>query len=120
VKPSVHDESWFVLELETHVHDLPLAREQDLFPHFATAEIYCGCVEFRRKSSTMPRWPKKTSTVDGKGNRADTQADDTKPLKAALEKKGGLTLSQLANYDDLITDALIDHVSAQTFCTPCR
>lgn len=31
-------------------------------------------------------------------------------LKAALAKKGGLTLSQLASYDDLITDALVDHV----------
>ncbi|KAK3109419.1 histone lysine methyltransferase Set9, partial [Teratosphaeriaceae sp. CCFEE 6253] len=28
----------------------------------------------------------------------------------ALQKKGGLTLSQLANYDDLITDALVDRV----------
>jgi [histone H4]-N-methyl-L-lysine20 N-methyltransferase len=31
-------------------------------------------------------------------------------LDEALKKKGGLTLSQLANYDDLITDALVDHV----------
>ncbi|KAF2766609.1 hypothetical protein EJ03DRAFT_384582 [Teratosphaeria nubilosa] len=31
-------------------------------------------------------------------------------LEEALKKKGGLTLSQLANYDDLITDALVDHV----------
>ena len=32
-------------------------------------------------------------------------------LDTALQKKGGLTLSQLANYDDLITDALVDRVS---------
>jgi histone-lysine N-methyltransferase SUV420H len=32
-------------------------------------------------------------------------------LDEALKKKGGLTLSQLANYDDLITDALVDRVS---------
>ena len=32
-------------------------------------------------------------------------------LEEALKKKGGLTLSQLANYDDLITDALVDRVS---------
>lgn len=32
-------------------------------------------------------------------------------LEDALQKKGGLTLSQLANYDDLITDALVDRVS---------
>ena len=32
-------------------------------------------------------------------------------LREALDKKGGLTLSQLANYDDLITDALVDRVS---------
>lgn len=32
-------------------------------------------------------------------------------LDEALSKKGGLTLSQLANYDDLITDALVDRVS---------
>lgn len=32
-------------------------------------------------------------------------------LDEALNKKGGLTLSQLANYDDLITDALVDRVS---------
>ena len=32
-------------------------------------------------------------------------------LEEALNKKGGLTLSQLANYDDLITDALVDRVS---------
>ncbi|KAH9826411.1 Histone-lysine N-methyltransferase [Teratosphaeria destructans] len=31
-------------------------------------------------------------------------------LEEALRKKGGLTLSQLANYDDIITDALVDHV----------
>ncbi|KAK4949414.1 histone lysine methyltransferase Set9 [Elasticomyces elasticus] len=31
-------------------------------------------------------------------------------LEEALQKKGGLTLSQLANYDDLITDALVDRV----------
>ncbi|KAK5002227.1 histone lysine methyltransferase Set9, partial [Cryomyces antarcticus] len=31
-------------------------------------------------------------------------------LKDALAKKGGLTLSQLASYDDFITDALIDRV----------
>ncbi|KXT14811.1 hypothetical protein AC579_9649 [Pseudocercospora musae] len=31
-------------------------------------------------------------------------------LDEALRKKGGLTLSQLANYDDLITDALVDAV----------
>ncbi|KAF2497340.1 hypothetical protein BU16DRAFT_311818 [Lophium mytilinum] len=31
-------------------------------------------------------------------------------LKEALAKKGGLTLSQLASYDDLITDALVDRV----------
>jgi hypothetical protein len=39
-------------------------------------------------------------------------------LKEALAKKGGLTLSQLASYDDLITDALVDRVSqslARTF-----
>ncbi len=34
------------------------------------------------------------------------------PLREALAKKGkgGLTLSQLAGYDDLITDALVDTV----------
>lgn len=31
-------------------------------------------------------------------------------LEEALNKKGGLTLSQLANYDDLVTDALVDQV----------
>ncbi|KAM0716362.1 hypothetical protein Q7P37_007807 [Cladosporium fusiforme] len=31
-------------------------------------------------------------------------------LDTALQNKGGLTLSQLANYDDLITDALVDRV----------
>jgi histone-lysine N-methyltransferase SUV420H len=31
-------------------------------------------------------------------------------LAEALKKKGGLTLSQLANYDDLITDGLVDKV----------
>jgi histone-lysine N-methyltransferase SUV420H len=31
-------------------------------------------------------------------------------LRDALAKKGGLTLSQLATFDDLITDALVDHV----------
>ncbi|KAK1004427.1 histone lysine methyltransferase Set9 [Friedmanniomyces endolithicus] len=31
-------------------------------------------------------------------------------LEEALKKKGGLTLSQLANYDDLTTDALVDRV----------
>lgn len=32
-------------------------------------------------------------------------------LAEALNKKGGLTLSQLANYDDILTDALVDRVS---------
>ena len=31
-------------------------------------------------------------------------------LDEALKKKGGLTLTQLANYDDIITDALVDRV----------
>lgn len=31
-------------------------------------------------------------------------------LEDALNKKGGLTLSQLANYDDWATDALVDKV----------
>ena len=31
-------------------------------------------------------------------------------IREALNKRGGLTLSQLASYDDLITDALVDHV----------
>ena len=35
-------------------------------------------------------------------------------LEEALKKKGGLTLSQLANYDDLITDALVDRVRMHT------
>jgi histone-lysine N-methyltransferase SUV420H len=36
-------------------------------------------------------------------------------LEDALNKKGGLTLSQLANYDDWATDALVDKV-----CGPRR
>lgn len=31
-------------------------------------------------------------------------------LDEALNKGGGLTLSQLANYDDIITDTLVDRV----------
>ncbi|KAF2721505.1 hypothetical protein K431DRAFT_224071 [Polychaeton citri CBS 116435] len=31
-------------------------------------------------------------------------------LDQALKKKGGLTLSQLANYDDILTDSLVDRV----------
>lgn len=31
-------------------------------------------------------------------------------LEDALNKKGGLNLSQLANYDDWATDALVDKV----------
>lgn len=37
-------------------------------------------------------------------------------LEEALQKKGGLTLSQLANYDDLITDALVDRVRIPRAC----
>jgi hypothetical protein len=40
-------------------------------------------------------------------------------LDEALQKKGGLTLSQLANYDDLITDALVDRVSILTLLAVC-
>ena len=36
-------------------------------------------------------------------------------LKEALAKKGGLSLAQLASYDDLITDALVDRVSRACF-----
>jgi histone-lysine N-methyltransferase SUV420H len=32
-------------------------------------------------------------------------------LGKALAKKGGLTLAQLASYDDVLTDALVDRVS---------
>lgn len=39
-------------------------------------------------------------------------------LDTALQKKGGLNLSQLANYDDLITDALVDRVSRRISCLP--
>jgi hypothetical protein len=39
-------------------------------------------------------------------------------LDEALKKKGGLTLSQLANYDDLITDALVDRVSPLALLMP--
>ena len=35
------------------------------------------------------------------------------PLEDALAKKGGLTLSQLVDYDDRLTDALVDRV-----CSP--
>lgn len=31
-------------------------------------------------------------------------------LAEALNKKGGLTLTQLAIYDDILTDALVDRV----------
>ena len=40
-------------------------------------------------------------------------------LEEALNKKGGLTLSQLANYDDLITDALVDRVSVALRLRAC-
>lgn len=33
-------------------------------------------------------------------------------LRKALDKKGGLTLAQLASYDDVLTDALVDRVSS--------
>ncbi|KAK8172413.1 hypothetical protein BKA80DRAFT_21961 [Phyllosticta citrichinensis] len=39
-----------------------------------------------------------------------SKRDKEAPLKEALAKKGGLTLSQLAHYDDLATDALVDKV----------
>ena len=41
-------------------------------------------------------------------------------LGEALSKRGGLTLSQLASYDDLITDALIDHVRVIRLWMHCR
>jgi histone-lysine N-methyltransferase SUV420H len=34
-------------------------------------------------------------------------------LEEALRKKGGLTLSQLANYDDILTDTLVDRVGVE-------
>jgi histone-lysine N-methyltransferase SUV420H len=34
------------------------------------------------------------------------------PSKAAIAKRNQLTLTQLASYDDILTDALIDHVSS--------
>lgn len=36
-------------------------------------------------------------------------------IREALNKRGGLTLSQLASYDDIVTDALIDHVRIVMF-----
>jgi hypothetical protein len=44
-------------------------------------------------------------------NNHDNMPARAADLDEALQKKGGLTLSQLANYDDLITDALVDRVS---------
>lgn len=43
------------------------------------------------------------------------------PLKDALEKKGkgGLTLAQLASYDDLITDGMVDHVGLRRTLSTC-
>ncbi|KAF2763258.1 hypothetical protein EJ05DRAFT_447670 [Pseudovirgaria hyperparasitica] len=41
------------------------------------------------------------------GSRKEKEAA---PLGEALAKKGGLTLSQLANYDDLITDLVVDRI----------
>lgn len=32
------------------------------------------------------------------------------PLKDAIAKKDRLTLTQLASYDDILTDTLVDHV----------
>jgi hypothetical protein len=37
------------------------------------------------------------------------------PLKGSSEKKQRLTLAQLTAYDDILTDALVDHVSFQSF-----
>ena len=52
------------------------------------------------------------------------KGDPAVALDEALAKKGGLTLSQLASYDDLITDALVDHVGFSLFplgpSTYCR
>ena len=38
--------------------------------------------------------------------------------KDAMAKKDRLTLSQLASYDDILTDALVDHVSATISVLP--
>ena len=64
-------------------------RTASLHPLYALTEK-TGQAEWRRLTVKMPR------------HVAD--------LEEALQKKGGLTLSQLANYDDLITDALVDRV----------
>lgn len=37
----------------------------------------------------------------------------TPSLEDSLAKKGGLTLARLVDYDDRITDALIDRVSSR-------
>jgi hypothetical protein len=36
-------------------------------------------------------------------------------LERALSKKAALTLAQLASYDDLVTDALVDHVRSHPY-----
>ncbi|KAK8214583.1 histone-lysine N-methyltransferase SET9 [Phyllosticta capitalensis] len=41
-----------------------------------------------------------------RNSKAPTEA----PLKEALAKKGGLTLAQLAHYDDIATDVLVDKI----------
>lgn len=35
------------------------------------------------------------------------------PLKEAIAKKERLTLTQLASYDDILTDTLVDHVRVE-------
>lgn len=43
---------------------------------------------------------------------------DTKPVAPARQR---LTLAQLAAYDDILTDALVDHVSdIEARCLACR
>ena len=39
-------------------------------------------------------------------------------FKDAMARKERLTLSQLASYDDILTDVLVDHVSNTTTPTP--
>lgn len=57
------------------------------------------------------RPPKGANKAAIKSKKSRKSKQESVPLREALAKgKGGLTLAQLASYDDIITDALVDHV----------
>lgn len=86
------------------VAEIPFAQFSETVVYFAS-----GCIRSCVIASYFPRHPRHTSSPAISTTATFAMA----PARArnAPPKKHTLTLAQIASYDDILTDALVDHVS---------